>query len=333
MSIEAELETKLKNNQHTIFITEADELLSAWQFKRKSSNKCSKNLAMVPTQWRYSALPNDKSLCMPCHVSYRRKAGQSFSNVEPAFKYSTSACHHTHGRSYNISVPDLDTLEAVTFAKRNVAPYVSPILDTGTLALVCKDLGITGKAIPKMINGRQYIAFVQTTGTRTIFPGTLYSAKNRRIIKMAIGSLGIKNMVKNGAYLTFFITVPLTILECFLVDHATLYNLVGHLASDLLKIGIASVMGAIFGIAMGGVITVASVPIAAAILISVLVGAGLDALDDHYKLTGKLIIVLEKMSDQIIKAKDNAIYETQSAMYQGFWNFLRSNGLRFHKPY
>ncbi len=54
-------------------------------------------------------------------------------------------------------MPDLTELDAVGFAKRNVAPYISPVLDTYTLSLVCKDLGLTGKAIPKVIDGRQYI--------------------------------------------------------------------------------------------------------------------------------------------------------------------------------
>ena len=50
MSIATELQSKLEQNQKIIFITEADELLAAWQFKRKSSTKRSKNLAMVPTE-------------------------------------------------------------------------------------------------------------------------------------------------------------------------------------------------------------------------------------------------------------------------------------------
>lgn len=333
MSIATDLETKLKNNQHTIFITEADDLLAAWQYKRKSTSKRSKNLCAVPTEWRYSAPPNGKSQCMPCHVSYRRKAGRSFSTVEPAFAYKTSFCHHTHGRRFNISIPDLDTLEAVTFAKRNIAPYVSPILDAHTLALVSKDLGIMGKAVPKVIDGRQYIAFVDTNGFRTIFPNTLYAAKNRRIIKMAIGALGLKNMVKNGGTLTICITVPLTILECFLSDHATLSQFAGHLLSDLLQIGIASVIGAIFGIAMGGVVTVASVPIATAILIGVLVGAGLDTLDEHFQLTEKLVVVLDKIGNEIANTTNNAIYEAEATIYQGFWDFLGSHGLRYYKPY
>ena len=38
---------------------------------------------------------------------------------------------------------------AIATAKRNIAPYVSPTLDSGTLALLCMDLGLGGRAIPK----------------------------------------------------------------------------------------------------------------------------------------------------------------------------------------
>jgi hypothetical protein len=72
MNIEPDLRAKLKNNQRTIFFTEANELLAAWQFQRKSAPKRSKNMSMVPAQWRYSAPPSEKSPLMPCHVSYHR---------------------------------------------------------------------------------------------------------------------------------------------------------------------------------------------------------------------------------------------------------------------
>jgi hypothetical protein len=75
-------------------------------------------------------------------------------------------------------------------------------MDTVTLSRVSKDLGITGKAIPKVIKGRQYIAFSGYSGLRTLFAGTIYSARNTKIIKMGIGALGIKNMVKSGDILT-----------------------------------------------------------------------------------------------------------------------------------
>jgi hypothetical protein len=322
MSIAEDLKIKLKNNQHTIFVTDADELLAVWQFKRKNTFKHSVDFSRVAKEWRCSAPPNDRSPLMPCHILIRCKAGRTFSTVTPPFEYSTSACHG-HGTSFAISAPDIDTLQAITFVKRNVAPYISPILDAGTLALVCKDLGITGRAIPKVIKGRQYIAFSGYPGSRTNFPGTIYSADNRKIITMAIGALGIKNMVKTGGILTICITVPLTILEAFLQDHATCYDLLGHLASDLIKIGVASVMGAVVGVAFGGVITVAALPIAITIVVCVGVSIGLNVLDKQYHLTEKLTDALENLSKQITENTKNEIYEVQRSVYRGLEGFIR----------
>jgi hypothetical protein len=327
MNIAEDLKVKLENNQHTLFITDADDLLAVWQFKRKHKFKRSVDFTRVPQEWRCSAPPDEKSPLMPCHVSIRRKAGHTFSTVKPAFEYSTSACHG-HGRMATISAPDLNTLEAVTFAKRNIAPYVSPILDAGTLALVCNDLGITGRAIPKVIKGRQYIAFSGYPGLRTIFPGTIYSANNRKLITMAIGSLGIQNMVKTGGILTICITVPLTILEAFLKDHATCYDLVGNMASDLIKLGIASVIAAIVGIFFGGIVTYAIVPIGVTILVSVGAGVTLNFLDNKYQLTEKLSATLEAMSNQVVETTNNGVDHVLKISYRGLHGYIRSRGYR-----
>ena len=327
MSIATEVKTKLKSNHRIVFITDADDLLAAWQFQRKSSNKRSKNLSAVPTEWRYSAPPDEKSPVMPVHASLHRKGGQYFSTVKPAREYSTIDCHG-HGRRLNISVPDLNALDSIGFAKRNIAPYVSPILDTGTLALVCKDLGINGKAIPKIINGRQYIAFSGYPGLRSRFPGTIYSAKNQRIIKMAIGTLGIRRMVKIGGIITFCITVPLTILECFLSDPTTLSELTGNIASEIIKIGVSAVMGYIAGIIFGGFIAYAFAPIGVAIGIGVITTFSLEYLDDKFQMTKKLIAVLEDLSIQMGKTTENIAFTTRRNLYHGFWYFLRSSGVR-----
>lgn len=264
---------------------------------------------MVPTEWRYSVPPHEKSPLLPCHISYQRQADRSFSVVKPAFEYSSRSCHHTHGANVPLSVPDLDALDAVTFAKRNVAPYVSPILDTATLSLVCKDLGITGRVIPKVIKGRQYIAFSGYAGLRTMFPGTIYSANNRKIIQMAIGTLGIKNMVRNGGIITFCITVPLTILEAFLKDHSSCYELVGNLATDLLKIGIPALMGYLLGLAAGTATTFASLPAAIVIVVSISTGFAIDNLDARFKLSEKLAATLEDLG-QKLNEKYNQVQKT-----------------------
>jgi hypothetical protein len=184
-----------------------------------------------------------------------------------------------------------------------VAPYVSPILDAYTLSLVCKDLGLTGKAIPKAINGRQYIILSGYAGLGKYLPGTIYSANNRKIIQMAIGSLGITNMVKRGARLTIYLTVPLTILECILRDQATMASLIGHVATDLAKIGVSAIMSAIAGFITGAVVSSAAAPIIFVIAVGALTGIVLEAFDKQYGLTDKLVATIEKCSQDIVKKK------------------------------
>lgn len=326
MSIAEDLNTKLKNNRRTMYITDADDLLAAWRHRRENTFKRSFDFSRVPREYRLSAPPNENAPLMPCHVSMRRKSSQVFKTIKPAPEYFTIACHG-HGRIKSLSPRDLDSLDALnaaSFVKRNIAPYVSPVLDTATLTLVCKDLGITGQAIPKVIKGRQYIAFTGHAGLRTQFPGTIYSADNRKIIKMAIGSLGIKNMVKNGGILTICITVPLTVLECFLRDPYSFSAFAGNLASDLLKIGIPAIIGAIAGLFTGGFITIACAPIIATIGVSLSVGAGLNWIDEHYGLTTKLVAALEDMGDEINKIANKA----ESTLYRGTSGFFRAQGLK-----
>ena len=150
-----------------------------------------------------------------------------------------------------------------------------------------------------MINGRQYIAFSGYAGLRTLFPGTIYSARNRKIIKMAIGALGIKNMVRNGGIITFCITVPLTILECYLNDHHSLATFVGNLSSDLIKIGIPALMASLFGMAVGTVTTIAAAPIATVIVVGIFTGAILNYFDDRYGSTERLIESLDKFVKEL----------------------------------
>jgi hypothetical protein len=325
MDIEQDLRTSLKNNRREIFITETEELLAAWLFKKKSSTRRSKNLCAVPTDLRCSRPNCDTSELIPCHVSIRDKAGQTITRITPAPEYSTITCHG-HGMLKKISLPDLeslnsmDRLEAITLTKKCFSPYVSPFFDAITLARVAKDLGILGKAIPKVIKGRQYIAFTGYAGTRQIFTASLYSARNAKIINMAIGAMGITKMATKGGIITICLTVPLSVFECYLTDRSTWYELTGRVGADLIKVGTASLMGAIGGIvATGGYTFYVCPPIGLAILISVGVGFSLEYLDAKYKLTEKLIAYLKEVPIEADKIS--------TATGLGFWNVLRSGRL------
>jgi hypothetical protein len=290
MGLASDLKREIKNNDYTLDIIETDELIAVWRYKQSNRLKRSANFSMAPKEWRYSAPPAGSEECVACHVSYRRKNSVGYSCIKPDNGAYTGASR---------PMPDLTELEAVDFAKRNVAPYISPILDTGTLALVIKDLGLTGKAIPKVIDNRQYIILTGYAGLRKYLPGTIYSVNNRKIIQMAIGEMGIKDMVKGGARLTIYLTVPLTILECILKDQTTMSQVIGHVSSDLIKVGISSIISTIAGMAVGSVFTVAALPIMVTIGVGIITGWAVEAIDTHFGLTDKLVAAIEKLGDQM----------------------------------
>ncbi|MEJ2158687.1 MAG: hypothetical protein P8X96_25450 [Desulfobacteraceae bacterium] len=152
--------------------------------------------------------------------------------------------------------------------------------------------------------------------------GTIYTAQNRKIIQMAIGELGLKNMVKNGARLTICLTVPLTILECTLKDHTTMSQIIGHVATDLIKVGIRSLISAMAGLAVGSFVTVAAVPIFVTILCGVVIGAGLEAIDTQYGLTDKQVAVIEKHCEELEQKAGGILHDADSIEFNNRVGFL-----------
>jgi hypothetical protein len=209
----------------------------------------------------------------------------------------------------------VNELEAADFANRNVAPYISPFVDSITLARLTKDLGICGKAVTKEINGRQYVIFSGYAGLRTIFRGTRYSLDHHKVVQMGIGKLGIKNIVKSGARLTIYITVPLTILECILKDEVTMSQLLGKVTADLLKICISALIG-IIGLAIVGSTSAVSMPLFAVIAISMVVGASANALDSNFKLTEKLTALIQtSLAGKSIDNRSSKLIQSGSSMH------------------
>lgn len=296
------LAREITNNQINIYITEVEDLISAWQQSR--------NKKVGHGQPR------------TCHIAHPLTADQH-SNTEKQFSKQMSVAYHAHGRTKKVVISDMKALdeyllEKVTYSKKNIAPYVSPIFDGFVLARVTRDLGITGKVIPKIIDGRQYIVFSGHPGLRKIFAGTIYKANNVKIVNMAIGKLGIAKSIVKGTIITLILTVPLTIAEFFLRDPKNLYALVGTIATDLIKIGIPALMMAIGGIGTTGSSILAFLPMGLVIIISLSTGLALNAIDEKYQVTKKLIAALEDLP-----------YKAQSAAQisgEGIWKGIINPG-------
>lgn len=301
MDISASVRRKIMDNQIDAFFTSVEDLIFVWQYRQARLKSCH----TPPTA---------------------QKEDHTQTGETPTTRHM-SVARHAHGRRQNASISSMNELhdylsahtDKVTFAKNNLSPYVSPFLDAVTLARVTGDLGINGRVIPKVINGRQYIAFSGYPGLRNIFTGPIYKVDNIKIVNMAIGTRGIAKSIAKGAYLTILITIPLTVVESMLKAPGDLYVLFGNVASELIKIGIPALIAAIMGIGMTGSAILASLPMGVAIAIGVGTGFILNSVDKRYKLTERLIEGLKGLE---VKAQGTA-----TSAGNGVWNTLRAGGL------
>ncbi len=184
-------------------------------------------------------------------------------------------------------------IESIVDIAKKGAGYVSPTLDAVTIARVAKDLGIKGKIVTKVVQGKQYIIFKGYAGLRSIFTGTRYLATNPKVIDMAIGNLGVGKTILKGTRLTIILTIPINIFKFIVSDKMTMSQLIGTTASDLAKIAISTAAGSAAAFAVGAITTIAIGPLVAAVAVGVLVGIALDMVDDKYGLTDKLIKGIE----------------------------------------
>jgi hypothetical protein len=95
--------------------------------------------------------------------------------------------------------------------------------------------------------------------------------------------------------------------------------LIGHVASDLIKVGINSLISAMAGLGVGSFFTVAVAPIFAVIAAGVFTGIFLETIDQQYGLTDKLVAVLEKYSDKMEHAAGRMLYDAErELMWRGY---------------
>lgn len=149
-----------------------------------------------------------------------------------------------------------------------------------------------------MIRDYQYIAFTGYAGRRNILTSPIYKSNNIKIINLDIGKFGITKSIAKGTLITLALTIPLSIVESILKKPGDLYHLVGSLATDLLKISIATLFMSIAGIGLTGSAILAVVPMGIVIAIGVFTGFILNTIDKKYKLTEKLIEALKLLPNK-----------------------------------
>lgn len=179
------------------------------------------------------------------------------------------------------------------------ASYYASADDLRTLSKLVGDLGgFTTKAYIKTYGGKPHIILKGHPGLRRILTGTKYGIKNPKVITMGLGKAGAIHAAKSGGILSIVLLSAYRVTDYFLTDQATLSQLIGALATDVVKVGIAT--GASIGFAsalVGAGVTLAIGPILAVVVVGVVASMALSVIDEHYGITDRVVAGLDEISE------------------------------------
>ncbi len=199
------------------------------------------------------------------------------------------------------------------------ANYTASTSDMVTLTKLVGDLGGVGaKVYVKNYGGKPHIILKGHPGLRRVLTGTKYGIKNPKVITMGLGKAGAVNAAKMGGIISVVLLTVYHVADYFLTDQATLSRLVGHLAVDIVKVGITTGVAIAAAHVAVAITTIAVGPILAVIAVGVGLTMGLNALDEHYGISERIVEGLDELSSTtveiITKQKQNLIDLSNNAV-------------------
>lgn len=178
------------------------------------------------------------------------------------------------------------------------ASYYASADDAVTMAKLVGDLGGVGaRAYIKTYGGKPHIILKGHAGLRTILTGTKYGIKNPKVVTMGLGRAGAVSSAKIGGIVSVVLLSAYRVADYFLTDQTTLSQLVGSIATDVVKVGIATGASIIAATAIAGLTTVAIGPILAVVVVGVGISMLLEYADNSLGITKRVIAGLDELGD------------------------------------
>ena len=131
---------------------------------------------------------------------------------------------------------------------------------------------------------------------------------------MGLGKAGAIHAAKIGGLITIVLLSTYRVTDYFLTDEMTLNQLLGTLATDVIKVGIAigaSIAGASVLVALG--FTVAIGPIVVVIVVGFITSSALGEIDQKFGITDRVIKGLDEMEANVNFHIERTKQEIQSA--------------------
>jgi hypothetical protein len=212
--------------------------------------------------------------------------------VPPALRCSVAFDRHDE-----LVVVPRDTAEAAFKQKRIeislgvghfISHHLSELKDVGHLREVVHEFGIAGRAYTKLVNGKAYVILKGRPGLRTLFKGTRYLESNTKIVSFGVGKAGVLKSIKGGTVVSLVLVNAWDVVEFFVKRDQSLVDLGVNMVSDSVKVVLASAISGglvIGGMALASVSLPVVVPLAAALVLGIVVGTLLDKADEKWKIT------------------------------------------------
>ncbi|MFC7777021.1 PAAR domain-containing protein [Pantoea sp. GCM10028869] len=183
-----------------------------------------------------------------------------------------------------------------------VVNYGLGIKDAITTTMLIVDLKLykISSSVYVNKNGTELIKLTGYAGIRKILNAPVYALKNPKVVSLGIGKFGVRNSIVKGTVITFYFALAYRTIDFVMNDSTSLGEFIGPLATDVVKIGITSAVS--WG--AGSLMTMTPVVIGPLVVI-VLVGLGvsysLNVLDEHYKITDKVVELIESAQQEFVE--------------------------------
>jgi len=186
--------------------------------------------------------------------------------------------------------------------------------DVVTTSMIISKLGSFGIKATVYINhkGTELIKLTGYPGIRKVLNAPVFALKNPKVVDLGIGKYGLGKSIVDGARLTFYVAAAYRTLDFILNDETHLAQFIGALATDVVKIGIASAISWGSVSAITAFTAVVSVPLIAVVAIGLVTAVVLNELDKKFGITDKVVAYIERSQQEFV--------EKAREMEQGFWD-------------
>lgn len=186
--------------------------------------------------------------------------------------------------------------------------------DVVTTSMIISKLGSFGIRATVYLNhkGTELIKLTGYPGIRKVLNAPVFALKNPKVVDLGIGKYGIGKSIVEGARLTFYVAAAYRTLDFILNDETHLAQFIGSLATDVVKIGIASAISWGVGAAAVAYVPFISAPLVVVVGFGFLAAWGLNKLDGKFGITDKVVAYIEVAQQEFV--------EKAREIEQGFWD-------------